>query len=42
MVQASVEIDPKDEIARVVGKDNVETIVSRDPTLEEAYLSIFR
>ncbi len=29
------------EVERILGRDNIDSIVTRDPTLEEAYLSIF-
>jgi ABC-2 type transport system ATP-binding protein len=34
--------DIKDDVRRVLGESNVESIVTRDPTLEEAYISIFK
>jgi ABC-2 type transport system ATP-binding protein len=41
-VYAPVDGDMREAVARVVGKENVEGMVARDPTLEEAYLSILR
>ena len=35
-------LDVRDRAAEVVGPDNIESIVMRDPTLEEAYISILR
>jgi len=32
----------KEEVTRVLGQSNIESIVMRDPTLEEAYLSILK
>ncbi len=34
--------DVRDRAAEVIGPDNIESIVMRDPTLEEAYISILR
>jgi len=34
--------DVSQDVSRVLGPANVESIVSRDPTLEEAYISIFK
>ncbi|MFC2014891.1 ABC transporter ATP-binding protein [Chloroflexota bacterium] len=31
-----------EEVTAMLGKDNIESMVTRDPTLEEAYLSIFK
>jgi ABC-2 type transport system ATP-binding protein len=31
----------KDDVEKILGRDNIDSIVARDPTLEEAYLSIF-
>ncbi len=35
-------IEVKDEITQVLGQSNIESLVMRDPTLEEAYLSILK
>jgi ABC-2 type transport system ATP-binding protein len=35
-------IEIKPSVTQVLGKDNIESIVMRDPTLEEAYLSIIK
>ena len=34
--------DLKEEIAETVGPENIESLVSRDPTLEEAYINILK
>ena len=34
--------DLRDRIVEIVGSENVESLVSRDPTLEEAYINIIR
>jgi ABC-2 type transport system ATP-binding protein len=34
--------DVRKEVKKAVGDDNIESMVDRDPTLEEAYLSIFK
>ena len=41
-VQVDVGVDLTTEIAQTVGQDAIESIVARDPTLEEAYLNILR
>ena len=35
-------IEVQDEITQVLGQSNIESLVMRDPTLEEAYLSILK
>ncbi len=32
----------KEEVTKILGADNIESFIARDPTLEEAYLSIFK
>ncbi len=39
-VQVKAGADLKDRVVEVIGLENVENSVVRDPTLEEAYLSI--
>ena len=34
--------DPREKIAEAVGAENIESLVSRDPTLEEAYINILK
>ena len=34
--------DPREKIAETVGSENIESLVSRDPTLEEAYINILK
>ena len=40
MVQVDAGQGSDSRIMQVIGEDNIESRVSRDPTLEEAYLSI--
>lgn len=35
-------IQIRDDVENILEKDNIESIITRDPTLEEAYLSIFK
>ena len=42
VIQLDAQTNPTSEITTVVGPDNVGGIITRDPTLEEAYLSILR
>jgi ABC-2 type transport system ATP-binding protein len=39
-VKAGAEV--KEQVTNVLGADSVESVIARDPTLEEAYLSIFK
>ena len=41
-IQVDVGVDLAPTVARTVGEDAVESMVARDPTLEEAYLSILK
>jgi ABC-2 type transport system ATP-binding protein len=41
-LQVQPEVDVKPEIKRLLGENNIDYISLRDPTLEEAYLSIIR
>ncbi len=42
VIQVDARADLTSEIATTIGADNVEGVVTREPTLEEAYLSILR
>ena len=42
IVQTRAGIDLGDELVAKIGQDNVVTRIARDPTLEEAYISIFK
>ena len=41
-ISVSYGVDLNDRIAETVGADNIESMVSRDPTLEEAYINILK
>jgi ABC-2 type transport system ATP-binding protein len=41
-VQVAPDRDLKTELVGLIGRENVEAIIEREPTLEEAYLSILR
>ena len=41
-VSVPLGLELRDRIADVVGAENIESLVSRDPTLEEAYINIIR
>ena len=41
-ISVTVGADVKDQAAEIIGGDNIESLVLRDPTLEEAYISILR
>lgn len=41
-VQVSPDGDLRERVVEVVGTDNIETLLLRDPTLEEAYLNILK
>jgi ABC-2 type transport system ATP-binding protein len=41
-IHVSHEMDIKTEVVNILGDGNIESIVLRDPTLEEAYLSILK
>ncbi|MFC2039000.1 ATP-binding cassette domain-containing protein [Chloroflexota bacterium] len=41
-VHASLGVDLNDEITAIVGQADIENIVNREPTLEEAYLNILK
>ena len=42
VVQTRAGVDLGDELVATIGQDNVVTRIARDPTLEEAYISIFK
>ena len=41
-ISVSYGVDLNDRIAETVGAENIESMVSRDPTLEEAYINILK
>jgi len=41
-IQVIAGVEVKEKISAVFGNDNIESMISRDPTLEEAYLSIIQ
>ena len=41
-IQTLPNVDIREEVTAILGSDNIESMVSRDPTLEETYLSIFK
>ena len=41
-VQTKAGLDLRDQVSAIVGEGNIESLLVRDPTLEEAYLSILR
>ena len=42
LLQATASCDLRQKVTSAIGQENIETLVLRDPTLEEAYLSILR
>jgi len=42
IISTKMGTDLQDDITNVVGKDAIENIITRDPTLEEAYLNILK
>ena len=42
LIQTTAGRDLRQQVISVIGQENIETLVLRDPTLEEAYLSILR
>ncbi len=41
-ISVSFGTDPREKIVGIVGPENIESLVSRDPTLEEAYINILQ
>ena len=42
IIHSRVEIDIGDKITAIVGQSGIDSMVSRDPTLEEAYLNMLK
>jgi len=42
VIQYTPGVDVRPAITSVAGLENIQTLVERDPTLEEAYLNILR
>ena len=42
VVQTRAGVDLSDQLISVIGAENVVNSVTRDPTLEEAYINVFK